>query len=135
MKRRVVPPILTASSTDPTTETSPIGLNIAVNVPPSSGDDAISQDDANVTSRSKEDKLKKRQRVRAKKQTNKMTSHRTINKTNHVTIDDIILSGDVIIKQRPTPKLLEHSFAASISSVKPSRRIVNIAPQRLLQKG
>ena len=136
MKRRVVPPILNTPAAASTTDTSHTDLPIVSNFPPNSGDDTTtSQDSVPVTSRSKEEQSNNRPRARVTKRTKKLTSHRPANKANHVTIDDIILSGDVIIKQRPTPKLLENTFAASISSVKPTRRIVNIAPQRLVQKG
>ena len=135
MKRRVVPPILTTPSAAPAVDTSPTDLPVVSNAPANSGDETTSQEDAAITSRSKENKSNKRNRIRVPKRSKKLTSHRSANKTDHVTIDDIILSGDVIIQQRPTPKLLEHSFAASISSVKPGRRIVNMSPQRIVQKG
>ena len=131
MKRRVVPPII-STPTVSQPASSPTDLPTVTTLPPQSEGDTTSQDDTTITSQSKDDKQNKRKRHRAIKRTKKITSQRVTNRASM--LDDIILSGDVIIKQRPTPQLLEHSFAASITSVKPSRKVVNIVPPRIVQK-
>ena len=40
-------------------------------------------------------------------------------------------AGDVVVRKGPTPKLLENSFAASITAVKPSRRVANVLPAQV----
>ena len=126
MKRRVVPPILATATAAPSQPDSS-NLPLVSTLPTSSNDDVTSQDEVEVTSR--KEKFNKSKHV-AKRAKNSQQSP----KIDHAVIDDFILSGDVIIKQRPTPKLLEHSFAASITSMKPSRRIVNMTTQRIVQK-
>lgn len=131
MKRRVVPPIRTTSSVSPQ-EAEPNQLPLVTNISVSNSGDENNQENLMITSRTVEDKSSKANRTRVKKRAKNATTRVTSKKNFNPMLDDIVLSGDVIIKQRPTPKLLENSFAASITSVKPSRRVVNLIPQRTL---
>ena len=47
--------------------------------------------------------------------------------------DEYNFAGDVIVRKGPTPKLLENTFAASITAVKPSRRVANVLPAQVAQ--
>ncbi|XP_076800734.1 uncharacterized protein LOC143445483 isoform X2 [Clavelina lepadiformis] len=136
MKRRVVPPII--PTTSPTAAKQP-DRDPQLDIPVVSSGAARKFDDSSskdVASTTRKPKTNKKRQV---KMTNRHAQERAMRRHEldfiDPNFDDVICSGDVIVRQRPTPKLLEHSFAASITSVKPSRRIVNIAPTSLAQQG
>lgn len=130
MKRRVVPPIINTQSV--AKETGPSELPKVATTQVGGAGDVIMKDGAVVMSQPRVSKPGKKATTR--KVLKREDSKRSV-KTPSDVIDDFVCSGDVVFKQRPTPKLLEHNFAASISSVKPSRRVVNISNPRVKQKG
>ena len=134
MKRRVVPPISTKSFVN-ANEPDQNNLPLVFNRPLSNNDDKFIQDNVTVTLHTVKDKSTRPNRARVTKRAKHSTSYTTSKSREKSMIDDIILSGEVIVKKKPDPKLFENSFAAAITSVKPPRRVVNMIPQRTLPQG
>jgi len=139
MKRRVVPPILTTLPNTKQTSDDPSHQHLPTLATAQLGeqDEMFFKEGVAVTGPIRDKKKPKDPAVVSISKRRKKTLSKPRHDDLHMPgLDNFICSGDVLVKQRPTPKLLENKFAASISAVKPSRRVVNVMPAaQIVQKG
>ncbi|XP_078484884.1 uncharacterized protein LOC100185776 [Ciona intestinalis] len=120
MKRRVVPPIITTKPPEGSIPSNvPVGPAHLLNSALQAG--IVRDIPAKVAKREKRTKLRK------------LPKRQASAAIEDTSLPDVICSGDVIIQDRPTPKLLESNFAASITSVKPTRRVANFVRNDVMQ--